>query len=103
LSFEDFHKTMANISLIRLVDPESEPVKNAVEEIVFNEQKIGRSSDLSPDAIKVNTEIIYALYDSSRDVWRSSKNHNNNNNYHNTMCAICTEIELNGVRLHADV
>jgi len=54
LSFDVFHKSMANITLIRLIDPESQHVRNAVEEIVFNEQKSGRISVLSPDTIKVS-------------------------------------------------
>lgn len=54
LSFEEFHKSMANITLIRLLDPESQQVQNAVNEILFNEQKSGRVSDLSPETIKVN-------------------------------------------------
>lgn len=44
---------MANISLIRLVDPDSEHVKNAVDEIIFNEQKYGRTTDITPTSIKV--------------------------------------------------
>lgn len=60
LSFEEFHRTMANISLIRLVDPESQHVKDAVEEIVFNEQKSGRSTNLSPATIKVSVVVMYA-------------------------------------------
>lgn len=58
LSFNEFHNTMANITLIRLVDPESQHVKNAIEEIIFNEQKIGKSNDLSPYTIKVNASFL---------------------------------------------
>jgi len=54
LSFEEFDKSMANITLIRLLDPESVDVKNAVEEIIFNEQKNGRFVVLKPDTIKVS-------------------------------------------------
>lgn len=63
LNFREFHKTMANITLIRLVDPESQYVKNAVEEIVFNEQKSGRVSVLTPSTIKVNIQICSAYTD----------------------------------------
>ncbi|XP_026807266.1 glutamate receptor ionotropic, kainate 3-like isoform X2 [Rhopalosiphum maidis] len=59
LSFDVFHKSMANITLIRLIDPESQHVRNAVEEIVFNEQKSGRISVLSPDTIKTKTALMY--------------------------------------------
>ncbi|CAH1738274.1 unnamed protein product [Aphis gossypii] len=59
LSFEEFHKSMANITLIRLIDPENQHVRNAVEEIVFNEQKNGRISVLSPNTIKTKTALMY--------------------------------------------
>lgn len=49
---------MANITLIRLVDPESQHVKNAVDEIVFNEQKNGRLSDLTPSTMKVREMVL---------------------------------------------
>lgn len=45
---------MANITLIRLLDPESQQVQNAVDKILFDEQKSGRVTDLSPETIKVN-------------------------------------------------
>lgn len=45
---------MANISLVRLVDPENQRVKDAVEEMVFNEQKFGRFIDLTPSTMKVS-------------------------------------------------
>ncbi|KAL4107889.1 hypothetical protein QTP88_018164 [Uroleucon formosanum] len=59
LSFNEFHKSMANITLIRLINPESQHVKNAVKEIVFNEQKSGRISVLSPNTIKTKTALMY--------------------------------------------
>lgn len=57
LTFNEFAKSMANITLIRLVDPENEHVKNAVEEILFNEQKHKRARNLSPNTIKVSMEM----------------------------------------------
>ncbi|XP_025422232.1 glutamate receptor ionotropic, kainate 2-like isoform X3 [Sipha flava] len=59
LTFEEFHKSMANITLIRLIDPESQHVRNAVDEIVFNEQKNGRISVLTPNTLKTKTALIY--------------------------------------------
>lgn len=54
LSFGEFHRSMANISMLRLVDPDSQLVKDAVEEMAFNEQKNGRISTLTPDTMKVS-------------------------------------------------
>ncbi|XP_050429052.1 glutamate receptor ionotropic, kainate 2-like isoform X4 [Adelges cooleyi] len=59
LNFEDFRSVKSNITLIRLVDPENPHVVNAVNEIVFNEQKKGRLSRLTPNTMKTETALMY--------------------------------------------
>ncbi|XP_050532516.1 glutamate receptor ionotropic, kainate 2-like isoform X1 [Daktulosphaira vitifoliae] len=59
LNFEDFRHVKSNITLIRMIDPENPLVTNAVNEMIFNEQRKGRSIALTPQTIKTQTALIY--------------------------------------------